>query len=49
MKKVFAMFDQDKTGFVECDKFVNILNTLGQSFDEEALKTNIAKFDPDSK
>ena len=49
MMKVFGMFDEEKTGFVETSKFVDILNTLGQTFDEEALKTNIAKFDPESK
>ena len=49
MRKVFQMFDQGKTGFVECSKFVNILNTLGQTFDEEELKTAIEKNDPDSK
>ncbi|XP_071540073.1 troponin C, isotype gamma-like isoform X2 [Panulirus ornatus] len=47
MKKVFQMFDQGKTGFVECNKFVNILNTLGQAFDEDELKTRIAENDPD--
>lgn len=49
MKKVFAMFDQGKTGFVECSKFVNILNTLGQAFDEDELKNRIAENDPNSK
>ena len=49
MKKVFAMFDQGKTGFVECSKFVNILNTLGQTFDEEELKAAIERNDPESK
>lgn len=49
MKKVFAMFDQGKTGFVECSKFVNILNTLGQAFDEDELKARIAENDPNSE
>ncbi|ROT70342.1 hypothetical protein C7M84_011372, partial [Penaeus vannamei] len=47
MRKVFQMFDQGKTGFVECAKFVNILNTLGQTFDEDELKARIAENDPD--
>ncbi|KAB7495851.1 Troponin C, isoform 1, partial [Armadillidium nasatum] len=28
LRKIFGMFDQGKTGFVETSKFVNILNTL---------------------
>merc|ERR1712168_557904 len=49
MKKVFAMFDQGKTGFVECSKFVNILNTLGQTFDEDELKQRIIENDPEKE
>ncbi|XP_063858098.1 troponin C, isotype gamma-like isoform X1 [Scylla paramamosain] len=49
MKKVFQMFDQGKTGFVECSKFVNILNTLGQAFDEDELKNRIAENDPNKE
>ena len=48
MKKVFAMFDQAKTGFVETSKFVNILNTLGQNFDEDELKVKIEEVDSES-
>ena len=43
------MFDQGKTGFVETSKFVNILNTLGQTFDEDELKNRIDENDPNSK
>lgn len=49
MKKVFAMFDQAKTGFVETNKFVNILNTLGQNFDEDDLKQKIEEVDTASE
>lgn len=45
MRKVFAMFDQTKSGFVETNKFVNILNTLGQNFDEDDLKVKIDEVD----
>jgi len=45
MRKVFAMFDQGKSGFVETNKFVNILNTLGQSFDEDELEAKIEEVD----
>ena len=43
------MFDQSKTGFVETNKFVNILNTLGQNFDEDDLKVKIDEVDTASK
>ena len=49
LRKIFAMFDQGKTGFVETSKFVNILNTLGQTFDEDELKQRIEENDPNSK
>ncbi|XP_076048707.1 troponin C-like isoform X2 [Oratosquilla oratoria] len=45
LRKIFQMFDQAKTGFVECTKFVNILNTLGQTFDEDELNERILEFD----
>jgi len=47
MRKVFGMFDQAKSGFVETCKFVNILNTLGQTFDEDDLKKKIEEVDLD--
>ncbi|RXG53317.1 hypothetical protein Avbf_13635 [Armadillidium vulgare] len=46
LRKIFGMFDQGKTGFVETSKFVNILNTLGQNFDEDDLKRRIDENDP---
>jgi len=49
MRKVFAMFDQSKTGFVETSKFVNILNTLGQNFDEDDLKVKITEVDAEGE
>ncbi|KAF2358071.1 EF-hand domain [Trinorchestia longiramus] len=49
MRKVFAMFDQSKTGFVETNKFVNILNTLGQNFDEDDLKQKIDEVDTEKE
>ncbi|XP_018014714.1 troponin C [Hyalella azteca] len=49
MRKVFAMFDQAKTGFVETNKFVNILNTLGQNFDEDDLSAKIEEVDSEKE
>jgi len=45
MKKVFAMFDQAKSGFVATDKFSNILNQLGSTFDEDELSSKIKEVD----
>lgn len=47
MKKVFAMFDQTKTGFVETNKFGNILNQLGSNVDEGDLQAKIDEVDKD--
>jgi len=49
MRKVFAMFDQAKTGFVETNKFVNIINTLGLNLDEDDLKVKITEVDPEGE
>jgi len=49
MRKVFAMFDQSKTGFVETNKFVNIINTLGLNLDEDDLKVKITEVDPEGE
>ena len=48
MKKVFAMFDQSKTGFVSTDKFDNILRQLGSTFDEDDLQNKIVEVDKES-
>jgi len=45
--KVFQMFDQGKTGFVESLKISTILNTIGHSFDEDELQALIEENDPD--
>ena len=45
--KVFQMFDQGKTGFVESIKISTILNTIGHSFDEDELQALIEENDPD--
>lgn len=33
------MFDQKKTGSIEVNKVAAILNTMGQQFDDDELKT----------
>jgi len=45
MLKVFQMFDQGKTGFVESSKMSTILNTLGHSFDDEELQALMEEHD----
>jgi len=45
MKKIFATFDQGKTGFVSTDKFADILGQLGCNCDEDDLATRIADVD----
>ncbi|CAG7816986.1 unnamed protein product, partial [Allacma fusca] len=47
MRKVFTMFDQGKTGFVESAKISTILNTLGHTFDDEELAALLEQNDPD--
>jgi Ca2+-binding EF-hand superfamily protein len=47
--KVFQMFDQGKTGFVESLKISTILNTIGHSFDEDELQALIEENDPDGR
>jgi len=39
LKKAFGMFDQKKTGSIEVNKVAAILNTMGQQFDDDELKT----------
>merc|ERR1719381_388062 len=46
LRKVFQMFDQQKSGFIETSKFVNI---LGQQFDEDELQNKIAENDPNDE
>ncbi|XP_018028167.1 troponin C, isoallergen Bla g 6.0101 [Hyalella azteca] len=49
MKKVFAMFDQGKTGFVETSEFGNILRQLGSNVDDDELQAKIDEVDKESK
>ena len=49
MKKVFNMFDQTKSGFVETSKFVNILSQLTANVDEFALEAKIEEVDAESE
>lgn len=46
MRKAFQMFDKEKTGFIETLKISTILNTMGQLFDDNELKTLIEQNDP---
>jgi len=39
LKKAFGMFDQKKTGCIEVNKVAAILNTMGQQFDDDELRT----------
>ncbi|CAL4095476.1 unnamed protein product, partial [Meganyctiphanes norvegica] len=45
LRKVFKMFDKENTGFIMTDNFGNILNQLGQQFDEDELKNKINETD----
>lgn len=45
MRKAFQMFDKEKTGFIETIKISTILNTMGQLFDDNELKTLIEQND----
>lgn len=49
MRKAFQMFDKEKTGFIETIKISTILNTMGQLFDDNELKTIIEQNDPNGK
>jgi len=49
MKKLFAMFDQGKTGFVETSKFMDILSQLGSNVGEFELQTKIEEIDPEGE
>lgn len=48
MRKVFQMFDQGKTGFIDSSKVATILNTLGHNFDDEELQALVEGHDPES-
>ena len=43
------MFDSQKTGKIETEKIRTILNTLGQSYDDDELQELIEKNDPEGK
>jgi len=47
LRKVFLMFDQAKTGFVQTDQFPKVLNEMGLGFEEEDLKNRIESVDLD--
>lgn len=49
MRKAFQMFDKEKTGFIETMKISTILNTMGQLFDDNELKTLIEQNDPNGE
>ena len=49
LRKVFLMFDQAKTGFVQTDQFPKVLNEMGLGFEEEDLKNRIASVDLDGE
>jgi len=47
MKKVFATFDQGGTGFVDTDRFSDILQQFGSNFDDDELQSKIDEIDKD--
>lgn len=47
LKKTFAMFDSGKTGKIDTEKIRTILNTLGQSYDDDELQALIEQHDPE--
>lgn len=49
LRKAFAMFDENKTGFIQTDKLMGILGDLGQSVDPDELRNAIKEIDIDGK
>nr|XP_027232651.1 troponin C, isotype gamma-like [Penaeus vannamei] len=49
IRKTFAMFDQEKTGFVPTNKITGILNTLDLKFSEEDVRLKIKAIDPNKE
>ncbi|KAK3867337.1 hypothetical protein Pcinc_027209 [Petrolisthes cinctipes] len=47
LRKAFAMFDENKTGFIQTDKLMGILSDLGQSVDPDELRNAIKETDLD--
>ncbi|KAK4301099.1 hypothetical protein Pmani_026735 [Petrolisthes manimaculis] len=47
LRKAFAMFDENKTGFIQTDKLMGILGDLGQSVDPDELRNAIKETDLD--
>ncbi|XP_042236168.1 troponin C, isoallergen Bla g 6.0101-like [Homarus americanus] len=47
LRKAFAMFDENKTGFIQTDKLLGILGDLGQQVDPDELRTAIKQMDVD--
>ena len=43
------MYDKEKTGFVQTENFVIILNNLDKEFDEDELKNKINEVDDASE
>lgn len=48
MKKVFAFFDDEKTGFVSAKNLRRIVKQLGQNIDEQELQEMVDKADLDN-
>lgn len=48
MRKVFAFFDDEKTGFVSAKNLRRIVKQLGQNIDEQELQEMVDKADLDN-
>lgn len=49
LRKAFAMFDEEKTGFIETTQLGGILKDLGQVVDPEELNNTIKDMDVEGK
>ncbi|XP_027235341.1 troponin C, isoallergen Bla g 6.0101 [Penaeus vannamei] len=49
LRKAFAMFDEEKTGFIEATQLGGILKDLGQTVDPDELKNTIMDMDVEGK
>lgn len=47
MKKVFSLFDDDKSGFISIKNLKRVIKDLGENIDEHELQEMIEKADQD--
>ncbi len=47
MRKTFALFDKDHSGFIDEGELEYVFNCLGRPYDPKSAKSVVAKFDKD--